>query len=305
MWLITDFAVDDAELSVKIERIIRITGQTDIYGVLDYVYDDVFKNEPVYTTQCMLFLTDGEHELYAPNVSASSLAEVKRKDKRVKGKVIKTYQGPNEKWAKEVMNFVNTKPFEHQNMGEIFEVLGDVVENVVDAVENPQVLEEMQSGQRTVYGKLHRAAVLRPGSLHLNQVPWPKSRADSLKGDVFFITGILDTITNDDLEKLIRDCGGKLMTCVSKKLTALITGRDCGEKKHDDAVKKEITMMEEEAIYNYINKKIHPAAEHFTSPLFCKRTFLKEVKGDATDLEIRQAEERQVVKRRKVTTDDS
>lgn len=76
-----------------------------------------------------------------------------------------------------------------------------------------------------------RSRMMRDGPTEIGSVDWPQAKEGALEGKKLFVTGELETIQRNDLKKLITDCGGTFMSTVSKQLTYLIVGRDCGPVK--------------------------------------------------------------------------
>lgn len=59
-------------------------------------------------------------------------------------------------------------------------------------------------------------------------VEWPNAKPGCLRGMKFLTTGILETIAREDAVQLLTDCGGHVMSGMSKNLSYLIVGRDAG-----------------------------------------------------------------------------
>lgn len=57
-----------------------------------------------------------------------------------------------------------------------------------------------------------------------------ESASDLLNGKTFVVTGTMETMTRDEISKLITDNGGKVSGSVSKKTDYLVAGDKAGSK---------------------------------------------------------------------------
>lgn len=70
-------------------------------------------------------------------------------------------------------------------------------------------------------------------------------------GKTFVLTGTLPDLSREDAKRLIKERGGKVSSSVSKKTDYLLAGDDPGSK-HDDAIKLNIPVIDEEAFMTMI-----------------------------------------------------
>ncbi len=83
---------------------------------------------------------------------------------------------------------------------------------------------------------------------HLGIRPAPDGPAPSagpLSGQVFVLTGTLDSMTRAEAAEAIRAAGGEVADAVSRRTTALVVGHDAGETKSRRAVELGIAVIDE------------------------------------------------------------
>ncbi|KAI7885021.1 DNA replication factor C, large subunit, partial [Lichtheimia hyalospora FSU 10163] len=89
----------------------------------------------------------------------------------------------------------------------------------------------------------------REGPRALNTRPLPVGKPNCFQGATFVISGILETITKETAEDLIKRYGGRITGAVSGRTTYLVRGRDSGEKKTKDANKHGTKILDEDGFY--------------------------------------------------------
>ena len=109
--------------------------------------------------------------------------------------------------------------------------------------------------------KAERAAVFksfmsREGPQNLGSVQWPSPVESALAGKRFLLTGVMETITRDDLKNLITKSSGRVMTSFPKQLDYLIVGRDAGPSKLEKANEQGVTTLDEEACYQFLCQQL-------------------------------------------------
>ena len=70
-------------------------------------------------------------------------------------------------------------------------------------------------------------------------------QTDKLKGDIIVVTGIFETISRNDLKKLIEDNGGKLSSSISSKTSYIVAGDNMGPSKKEKAEKLGVILISE------------------------------------------------------------
>lgn len=74
--------------------------------------------------------------------------------------------------------------------------------------------------------------------------------SDRLEGKTFVISGVFESISRDELQKLIISHGGKVVSSISAKLSYLVAGDKMGPSKLEKANKLGITILSEEQFLN-------------------------------------------------------
>ncbi|GAU93363.1 hypothetical protein RvY_05316 [Ramazzottius varieornatus] len=118
---------------------------------------------------------------------------------------------------------------------------------------------------------------------HLGSKELPEGPEDCLEGLDFVITGVLDSITREDAENLIKRHGGGVKTGVSKKTAYLLTGLEPGESKTKKAKELGTKTIDENGLFELIRKaakkKSKPAAAPATPSKNSKATSSKSSKA--------------------------
>ena len=76
-------------------------------------------------------------------------------------------------------------------------------------------------------------------------------QTDKLKGDIIVITGVFETISRNELKKLIEDNGGKVSSSISSKTSYIVAGDNMGPSKKEKAETLGITLLSE---YQFLQK---------------------------------------------------
>lgn len=74
-----------------------------------------------------------------------------------------------------------------------------------------------------------------------------------LKGDVIVISGVFETISRDELKKLIENNGGKVSSSISSKTSYIVAGSNMGPSKKEKAEKLNISLLNEIEFLQKIN----------------------------------------------------
>ena len=69
----------------------------------------------------------------------------------------------------------------------------------------------------------NRATVINHGCKEI-----PKFEPGCLEGKTFLVSGVLESMERDEANELIKKCGGKVVTTVTKKLNYLVIGEEVG-----------------------------------------------------------------------------
>jgi len=105
--------------------------------------------------------------------------------------------------------------------------------------------------------QIWRAYQNREGPNNLGAVQWPRPKAGCLAGLKFLSTGVYETIERDDLYDLLKGCGARVYSGMSKNLDYLLVGRDAGPVKLQNASDWGINQLSEEDFFNFITEKIN------------------------------------------------
>ena len=76
-------------------------------------------------------------------------------------------------------------------------------------------------------------------------------QTDKLQGDIIVITGVFETISRDELKKLIEDNGGKVSSSISSKTSYIVAGNNMGPSKKTKAESLGIIIINE---YEFLQK---------------------------------------------------
>ena len=78
------------------------------------------------------------------------------------------------------------------------------------------------------------------------------NQTDKLKGQTFVVSGVFETVSRDELKKLIEDNGGKVSSSISSKTNYVIAGENMGPSKRDKATSLGISIISEQDFLNFI-----------------------------------------------------
>jgi len=70
-------------------------------------------------------------------------------------------------------------------------------------------------------------------------------QTDKLKGQAFVVSGVFESLSRDDLKKLIEDNGGKVSSSISSKTNYVIAGENMGPSKKEKATALNIPLISE------------------------------------------------------------
>lgn len=71
------------------------------------------------------------------------------------------------------------------------------------------------------------------------------NQTDKLKGQIFVVSGVFETVSRNELKKLIEDNGGKVSSSISSKTTYLVAGDKMGPSKREKAQSLNIPIINE------------------------------------------------------------
>jgi len=72
------------------------------------------------------------------------------------------------------------------------------------------------------------------------------NQTDKLKGQTFVVSGVFESVSRDELKKLIEDNGGKVSSSISSKTSYLIAGYKMGPSKREKAETLNISIISEQ-----------------------------------------------------------
>lgn len=78
------------------------------------------------------------------------------------------------------------------------------------------------------------------------------SQTDKLQGHTFVVSGVFETVSRDELKKLIEDNGGKVSSSISSKTSYVIAGDNMGPSKKEKAQKIGISIISEQEFLNML-----------------------------------------------------
>ena len=81
-------------------------------------------------------------------------------------------------------------------------------------------------------------------------------QTDKLKGDIIVVTGVFETISRNELKKLIEDNGGKVSSSISSKTSYIVAGDNMGPSKKEKAEKLGVMLISESEFLQKI-KQLH------------------------------------------------
>lgn len=78
------------------------------------------------------------------------------------------------------------------------------------------------------------------------------NQTDKLKGQTFVVSGVFETVSRDELKKLIENNGGKVSSSISSKTSYLVAGDKMGPSKREKADKLNISIISERDFLSFI-----------------------------------------------------
>ena len=124
-------------------------------------------------------------------------------------------------------------------------------EQKIVTVEDDEARHERKQAATALYHKMkNRAAVLNPGCKEI-----PKGKPDCLKGLQFVISGVLESMERDEAANLIKECGGNVVSGLSRKVTHILVGEEPGPAKLAKADEMGIKQVTEDELLEMIRKK--------------------------------------------------
>ena len=95
----------------------------------------------------------------------------------------------------------------------------------------------------------------------LGQKELPRGHPDCLTGKTFVISGVLNSITRDQAEDLIKRHGGKVTSAVSGRTSFLVVGQHTGRTKYHTAKTNNTKMINEDGLFSLIEAAPAPKEE--------------------------------------------
>lgn len=78
------------------------------------------------------------------------------------------------------------------------------------------------------------------------------NQTDKLKGQIFVVSGVFETLSRDELKKLIEDNGGKVSSSISSKTSYIVAGDNMGPSKKTKAEQLNIPIISEQDFNNLL-----------------------------------------------------
>ncbi|PNQ72693.1 DNA ligase (NAD(+)) LigA [Hanstruepera neustonica] len=78
------------------------------------------------------------------------------------------------------------------------------------------------------------------------------NQTDKLSGQTFVVSGVFQSVSRDELKKLIEDNGGKVSSSISSKTNYVVAGDNMGPSKKDKAEKLQVSIISEQDFLNMI-----------------------------------------------------
>jgi len=83
----------------------------------------------------------------------------------------------------------------------------------------------------------------------------PQGKLDCLAGLAFVVTGVLETIEQETAKSLIKQCGGRVTSSVSRNTSYIVVGDDAGPAKIKKATELNIKQLTEDGLFDLIRTK--------------------------------------------------
>ncbi|PKV75772.1 NAD-dependent DNA ligase LigA [Pontibacter ramchanderi] len=81
----------------------------------------------------------------------------------------------------------------------------------------------------------------------------PEMESDKLEGKTFVISGVFESVSRDELQRIIVSHGGKVVSSISAKLSYLVAGDKMGPSKLEKATKLGITILSEDEFLGMVS----------------------------------------------------
>lgn len=128
-----------------------------------------------------------------------------------------------------------------EEISKVYEIGEKIAQSVANAAKNPYYIHLIQE--------------LKQAGLQF-KIDESKTQqaviSDKLKGLTLLVTGTMKNFSREEIEKTIRENGGKVASSVSKNLSYLIVGEEPGESKVKKAKELNIKMISEEEFINML-----------------------------------------------------
>ncbi|GFG38063.1 hypothetical protein Cfor_02338 [Coptotermes formosanus] len=83
----------------------------------------------------------------------------------------------------------------------------------------------------------------------------PQGEPGCLAGLVFVVTGVLETIEREEATSIIKQCGGRVTSSVSRNTSYIVVGYEPGPSKIEKATKLNIKQLTEDGLFDLIRTK--------------------------------------------------
>lgn len=131
----------------------------------------------------------------------------------------------------------------------------EAVEAVNAAVENLPPLEDLKYSIMSEGNYIGRAPD-EPLNRGLKEAPL--GHPDCLTGKTFVISGVLDSLTRQEAEDLVKRHGGKVTSNVSSRTAFLVIGMHAGRSKFSDAKRNNTKVIDEDGLFSLIKATTPP-----------------------------------------------
>lgn len=119
---------------------------------------------------------------------------------------------------------------------------------------NAAVIEAEEAEKKMGKGFSYRAYLQRGAPPLAGIKPTPTGPKDALRGKVFLVTGVLESLDRDSAFVLIKKHGGSVAKSVTKKLTHCVVGTDPGASKMNKVEQRpDVTVIDETGLFLLID----------------------------------------------------
>ncbi|KAK4879197.1 hypothetical protein RN001_007343 [Aquatica leii] len=130
---------------------------------------------------------------------------------------------------------------------------------------------------------LYQKYLNRSGPAHHGCKELPKGKPGCLKNLCFLRTGVLDSLTNEEFETLIKDYEGRVVHGVSKKVNYIVVGEEAGPAKLEKAKNYGIKLLTEDELLDLIKVKSGLVTKDDTAELKDNITKVEKVQEKSND----------------------